>query len=126
MNAPHRAARIDIAPDGGCSLRRIEAASGVEVEQLRAQHYQPEPTPASARDQALGAAAAWLAGIDAGAAGEQRQNHRQRCAITRLRLIEMRAADWLPTDEMMELTDAIDGVVHALRAATEHPRGMTP
>lgn len=125
MNAPHRAARIDIEPNGGCSVRRIEVCAGVEVEQLRAQHYQPAPTPATARDQALGAAAAWLAGIDAGA-GEQRQNHRQMCAITRLRLIEMRAADWLPTDEMMELTDAIDGVVHALRAATEHPRGMTP
>jgi hypothetical protein len=42
-----------------------------------------------------------------------------RCAITRLRLIEMRAADWLPTKEMEELTAAIDGVVDLLRAATE-------
>ena len=31
----------------------------------------------------------------------------------------MRAADWLPTKEMEELTAAIDGVVDLLRAATE-------
>ena len=38
-----------------------------------------------------------------------------------LRLVEMRAADWLPDDEMRELTAAIDGVVDLLRAATERP-----
>ena len=47
------------------------------------------------------------------------QGHATRCAITRLRLIEMRAADWLPDDEMREMTSAIDGVVDLLRAATE-------
>ena len=35
-------------------------------------------------------------------------------AVMRLRLIEMRAADWLPDDEMHELTEAIDGVVDLL------------
>ena len=50
---------------------------------------------------------------------DRRTDHPTRCAITRLRLIEMRAADWMPTEEMVELTAAIDGVVDLLRAATE-------
>lgn len=41
--------------------------------------------------------------------------HALRVAILRLRLAEFRAAEYLPTQDMCELTDAVDQVVAAVR-----------
>ena len=107
-------------PDGGWKLWRSEGERFLhEVSAYFMSDPTTDPTGELAYAKALAAGEDWRSKAPP---PDRRTDHTTRCAITRLRLVEMRAADWLPTDEMRELTAAIDGVVHALRAATENDR----
>ena len=104
-------------PNGGWQLLRSRGGKRLyEVDTYFPADPITDPTGELAYETALAAGEAWRSQAPP---PDRRTNHAMRCAITRLRLIEMRAADWMPDDEMAELTAAIDGVVDLLRAATE-------
>ena len=105
-------------PDGGWRLLRSRGDGFMHNGTYFRADPITDPTGELAYEKALAAGEAWRSQAPP---PDRRTNHAMRCAITRLRLIEMRAADWMPDDEMRELTAAIDGVVDLLRAATERP-----
>ncbi|WP_440940217.1 hypothetical protein [Immundisolibacter sp.] len=92
--------------DGGWKLLRSQGEGGLqEVGTYFRADPVSDPTGELAYENALAAGEEWRSQAPP---PDRRTDHAMRCAITRLRLIEMR-----------ELTSAIDGVVDLLRAATE-------
>lgn len=78
--------------------------------------HRTDPTGEVAYEHALREAEAWRCQSPA---PDRRANEGLRHGITRLRLAEFKAAEYLPDDHMRELTDAIDGVVALLRQQLE-------
>lgn len=109
-------------PQGGWRVMLCRVVSGTiqapdHAIEFPADH-RTDPTGEAAYEQALREAEAWRRQSPA---AERRVDADLRNAIMRLRLAEFRSADFLPGDQMQELTAAIDALVKVLRNSGDLP-----
>lgn len=101
-------------PDGGWRAECVEVLPGGEAA-LRADEFPADwvtdPTGEAAYAHALAAIEEWRRQSPA---RDRRTDHATRQTLTKLRLCEAKAADYLPPDLMLEMTFAIYGVVDLL------------
>lgn len=111
---------IEPLTGGGWRLAEYVMADGKPMRGERLVEFpadhRTDPTGEVAYEHALREAEAWRRQSPA---PDRRANEALRHGITRLRLAEFTAAEYLPDDHMHELTAAIDGVVALLRQQLE-------
>lgn len=107
---------IEPLAGGGWRLSRYLMTGGTRSACQNSTDYpadhRTDPTGEAAYEQALHAAETWRLQSPA---PDRRADTDLRNALVRLRLAEFRAAEYLPTDQMLELTATIDSLVKALR-----------
>lgn len=120
MAPEQRGYSIEPRLEGGWLLAEYVLVNGKPTRGERLVHFpadhRTDPTGEVAYEHALREAEAWRRQSPA---PDRRANEALRHAITRLRLAEFTAAEYLPDDHMRELTAAIDAVVALLRQQLE-------
>lgn len=125
MNAPdvyHGYALEPLAGGGWRLLLYVSTEGGRQVPQKTVDFpadHRTDPTGEAAYEQALREAEAWRRQSPA---LDRRTDPDLRNALVRLRLAEFRAAEYLPTDQMQEMTATIDSLVQVLRDSGNLPQ----